>query len=112
LIRLFLYLVLLAVFTGTIYFVYKTWIETLFPQTKRSRGKGGDRTKRSAPSTPGAVSPKDQVLTGADGSAVTSGVSSKAYDESWIPDHIINRPKAKRVQSGATAKSKSKVAAE
>jgi hypothetical protein len=101
-IRIFLYLFLLAAFTGTLYFVYKTWVEALFPQKRRS--KGGERTKRSAATSKEPVSPG-----ATDGSAVTSGVSQKAYDESWIPDHIINRPKAKRVQSG---KSKSKGASE
>lgn len=106
--RIFLYLFLLAAFAGTLYFVYKTWIETLFPQTKR-RGKG-DRTKRSA----GAAGSKDPLsAVSPDGSASTTGTSAqKAYDESWIPDHIINRPKAKRVQNGASAKSKSKTASD
>lgn len=105
-IRIFLYLVLLAAFTGTLYFVYKTWIETLFPQKRKSKS-GEQRVKRPAASS------KDPVSAGgADGSAVTSGATQKAYDESWIPDHIINRPKAKRVQSGASSKAKSKGASE
>lgn len=106
--RIFLYLFLLAGFTGTLYFVYKTWIEALFPQTKRG-GKGGERAKRSSGGSKPAVAPKDQVsVIGADGPAVTTGaLAQKAYDESWIPDHHINRPKAKRVQS--TGKPKIKV---
>ncbi|KAG9243795.1 signal sequence receptor alpha chain [Calycina marina] len=97
---IFLYLFLLAGFTGTLYFVYKTWIETLFPQTKR-HGKGGERAKRSSGGSKPAVAPKDQVsVIGADGPAVTTeALAKQAYDESWIPDHHINRPKAKRVQS-------------
>jgi hypothetical protein len=103
---IFLYLVLLAGFTGTLYFVYKTWIEALFPQKRKSKG-GEQRTKRS-----GAAS-KETVSAGVPAkSAVTSGASQKGYDESWIPDHIINRPKAKRVQSGASGKSKTKVASD
>jgi hypothetical protein len=84
--------------------VYKTWIEALFPQTKRG-GKGGERAKRSSGGSKAAVPPKDQVsVIGADGPAVTTGaLAQKAYDESWIPDSHINRPKAKRVQSGKSA---------
>ena len=110
--RIFLYLFLLAAFAGTLYFVYKTWIETLFPQTKRG-GKGGERAKRSSGGSKKAVDVKDQVsVIGADGPAVTTGaLAQKAYDESWIPDHHINRPKAKRVQSGASSK-KTRVVAE
>jgi hypothetical protein len=98
-----LYLVLLAAFGGTLYFVYKTWIESLFPQTRRG-GKGGERAKRSTQGTKKAVAPEDQVsVVGADGPAVTtSAEAQKTYDESWIPDHHINRPAAKRVKSGAS----------
>jgi hypothetical protein len=105
---IFLYLFLAAAFGGTLYFIYKTWIEALFPQTKRG-GKGGERAKRSSGGSKAAVAPKDQVsVIGADGPAVTTGaLAQKAYDESWIPDHHINRPKAKRVQS--TGKTKTKV---
>ena len=101
---IFLYLIIASVFGGTLYFVYKTWIEALFPQTKRG-GKGGERAKRSSGGSKAAVSPKDQVsVIGADGPAVTTGaLAQKAYDESWIPDSHINRPKAKRVQSGKSA---------
>jgi hypothetical protein len=100
-----LYLFLLGAFVGTLYFVYKTWIETLFPQAKRG-GKGGERVKRSA-GTKKVVSADEQVSdSGADGPAVTTGADGKAYDESWIPEHHLNRPKAKRVQSSASIKKK------
>ncbi|KAF2398827.1 hypothetical protein EJ06DRAFT_538779 [Trichodelitschia bisporula] len=90
---IFLYLFLAAVFGGIGYFVYSTWIKTLFPQTRRG-GKGGERAKKS---TSGAkrVDPADQVsVAGADGPAVTTG--AKAYDESWIPAQHLQRPDAKR----------------
>lgn len=104
-ISIFLYIVLLAGLGGTLYFVYKTWIEALFPQTKRG-GKGGERAKRSSAGTKKAVDPAEQVaVIGADGPAVTTGaLAQQAYDESWIPDHHINRPAARRVKSGASAK--------
>lgn len=102
---LFLYLFLLAGFTGTLYFIYKTWIESLFPQTRRG-GKGGERAKRSSGGSKKAVPVEEQVsVVGADGPAVTTGaLAQKAYDESWIPEHHINRPTAKRVKSGASKK--------
>lgn len=105
-------MVVLGAFLGTLYFVYKTWIESLFPQTKRG-GKGGERAKRSSAGSKKAVDPVDQVaVIGADGPAVTTGaLAQKAYDESWIPDHHINRPSAKRVKSGASTK-KTRVGAE
>jgi hypothetical protein len=89
------------------YFVYKTWIETLFPQARKG-GKGGERAKRSSAGSKKAVSPQDQAsVVGADGPAVTTGATAqKAYDESWIPEHHINRPAAKRVKSGASGKAK------
>jgi hypothetical protein len=109
---IFLYLFLLAAFAGTLYFVYKTWIETLFPQTRRG-GKGGERAKRSSGGSKPAVDVKDQVsVIGADGPAVTTGaLAQKAYDESWIPEHHINRPAAKRVKSGSS-KVKTKIVGE
>ncbi|EKD16908.1 uncharacterized protein L3040_001190 [Drepanopeziza brunnea f. sp. 'multigermtubi'] len=102
---IFLYLILLAAFVGTLYFAYKSWIETLFPQAKRG-GKGGERAKRSSGGSKKAVPVEEQVsVIGADGPAVTTAVEAqKAYDESWIPAHHINRPNAKRVKSGASTK--------
>ncbi|CAF9937731.1 MAG: hypothetical protein HETSPECPRED_000639 [Heterodermia speciosa] len=102
---IFLYLFLLAAFGGTCYFIYSTWITTLFPQKKRG-GKGGERAKKSSGQSK-KVDPADQVsVLGADGPAVTS--SSKAYDESWIPAGHLNRPEARRVKSGPRPKSRSK----
>ncbi|KAF2216210.1 hypothetical protein CERZMDRAFT_109162 [Cercospora zeae-maydis SCOH1-5] len=95
---IFLYLFLLAAFGGTVYFIYTTWITTLFPQKKRG-GKGGERAKRSTGGLK-PVDPNDQVsVVGADGPAVASG-SSKGYDESWIPAEHLQRPQARRVGSG------------
>ena len=103
---LFLYLVLLGAFGGTLYFVYNTWITTFFPQQK-GRGKGGERAKRSSGGTK-KVDPADQVaVVGADGPAVASASGAKAYDESWIPASHLQRPDAKRVRSG-TPKAKPK----
>ena len=94
---IFLYLFLAAAFGGTIYFIYNTWITTLFPQ-KRRGGKGGERAKRSSGGSK-KVDPSDQVsVVGADGPATTTG--AKAYDESWIPAEHLKRPEAKRVGSG------------
>jgi hypothetical protein len=110
---IFLYLFLLGAFVGTLYFVYKTWITTLFPQTRRG-GKGGERAKRSSGGSKKAVPPQEQVsVVGADGPAITTQADTqKLYDESWIPEHHINRPTAKRVKSGASSKAKTKVVAE
>ena len=94
---IFLYLFLAAGFGGTCYFIYNTWITTLFPQ-KKGRGKGGERAKKSSGGSK-PVDPADQAsVVGEDGPAVTSG--AKAYDESWIPAAHLKRPEAKRVGSG------------
>jgi hypothetical protein len=101
---IFLYVVLLSAFAGTVYFIYNTWISTFFPQ-KKGRGKGGERAKKSSGGSK-KVDPADQIaVVGADGPAVTSG--AKAYDESWIPVSHLQRPEAKRVRSG-TPKLKTK----
>ncbi|KAF1357434.1 hypothetical protein EJ07DRAFT_128876 [Lizonia empirigonia] len=95
---IFLYLVLLGAFAGTIYFIYNTWITTFFPQ-KKGRGKGGERAKKSSQGSK-EVDPAEQVaVVGADGPAVTSGAK---YDESWIPASHLQRPEAKRVRSGTS----------
>ena len=80
------------------YFVYKTWIEALFPQAKRT--KSTKKTKK--------VVEVSEPLSGSESTGVTTG-ASKDYDEAWIPDHHINRPVAKRVKSSASAKSKTRV---
>ncbi|KAL8778366.1 MAG: hypothetical protein Q9213_007454, partial [Squamulea squamosa] len=92
---IFLYLFLAAIFGGTCYFIYNTWISTLFPQQRR----GGKDASRARKSTSGSksVNPGDQVsVAGADGPAVTSG--AKAYDESWIPAGHLQRPDARRIK--------------
>ncbi|KAI1377252.1 hypothetical protein F4677DRAFT_415721 [Hypoxylon crocopeplum] len=94
---IFLYMFLTAAFAGTCYFVYKTYIEALFPQAKRS--SKGPKKARVAPI-------EKEPLSGGEGSGTGT---DKAYDESWIPsDHII-RPTARRVKSG-TSKAKTRTA--
>ncbi|KAF2723616.1 hypothetical protein K431DRAFT_263963 [Polychaeton citri CBS 116435] len=94
---IFLYLFLAAAFGGTCFFIYQTWITTLFPQKKRA-GKGGERAKKSSQGTKKVDSVEQVAVIGADGPAVTSG--AKAYDESWIPASHLQRPEARRVGSG------------
>ncbi|MBE7180088.1 MAG: hypothetical protein INR71_02585 [Terriglobus roseus] len=105
-ISLFLYIVLIGAFGGTCWFIYTTWITTLFPQQKR-KGKGGERAKKSSGGSK-RVDPANQTaVSGTDGPAVATG--SKTYDESWIPAQHLQRPEAKRVGSGrGTPKSKGK----
>ena len=88
---IFLYLVLSAAFAGTLYFVYKTWIEALFPQAKKVQRSKKERR---------AVALEKEPLSGGEGVAT----GAKVYDESWIPMDHINRPVAKRVKSSASAK--------
>lgn len=84
---IFLYLVLSAVFGGTCYFIYKTWIEALFPKTRQPAvRKDRKREVAEAPVTP---------------EATTTGVG---YDESWIPEGHIQRPGTKRSKTGGSAK--------
>ncbi|KAI9676765.1 MAG: hypothetical protein M1829_002860 [Trizodia sp. TS-e1964] len=102
---IFLYLFLAAAFAGTSYFVYSTWITTFFPQKRRSGGRGGERgTKTSrVGKKPDIAEPLESPT-----EALATAISSKGYDESWIPDHHINRPEARRVKSGAPGKAKVK----
>lgn len=76
---IFLYLVLTAVFGGTCYFVYKAWIEALFPQARR--GPAPRKAKKEPAEAPAVSTPE----------ATTTG-----YDESWIPEGHIQKPGGKR----------------
>ncbi|KAI1391545.1 uncharacterized protein F4822DRAFT_427396 [Hypoxylon trugodes] len=98
---IFLYIFLSAAFAGTCYFVYKTYIEALFPQTKRSGPSGGKPSKKARTAT--SPSAEREPLSGGEGSATGT---DKGYDESWIPSDHLNRPSARRVKSGASSKAK------
>ncbi|KAG6209201.1 hypothetical protein E4U35_007498 [Claviceps purpurea] len=89
---IFLYLVLSGVFAGTLYFVYKTWIEALFPPAKRTKTPVGKKAKKISADA-------DATLSASDSAGAATG--SKTYDESWIPEHHMHRPVAKRVRSVA-----------
>ncbi|KAI9834279.1 MAG: hypothetical protein M1826_004203 [Phylliscum demangeonii] len=118
---IFLYLILLAVFAGTAYFIYTTWIRTLFPAQRRPyRGGKTSSSSSSSSSHRGSkrADPSDQVhVVGADGPAVTSAAmasgkhAAPAYDESWIPAHHLPRPDARRAKSGTTTATGSAAAA-
>lgn len=97
--RIFLYLFVTALFGGTLFFVYKTWIETLFPKAKRPRVA----KKARKVEVPDPLSGNEST-----GGAAASG--GESFDASWIPSHHINKPVAKRVKSG-TKKAGSKSAA-
>ncbi|KAK4220823.1 increased recombination centers protein 22 [Podospora fimiseda] len=92
---IFLYVFLTGLFGAISYFVYKTWIEALFPQA----------TRRTATANKKKVV-EIEPLSGNESTGATSGADGKDYDESWIPNHHINRPVAKRVKSGASGKAK------
>ncbi len=90
---IFLYLFITGIFGGTLVFVYKTWIEALFPKSKRP--KVVKKTKKV-----------DIVEPLSGNESAGAGTGTDEFDASWIPSHHINRPVAKRVKSGAKGKSK------
>src|SRR3569833_700892 len=90
---IFLYLFLTGIFGGTLYFVYKTWIETLFPQAMRFLVVL--KTKKvDAP----------EPLSGNESTGAGTGTDD--FDASWIPALHIIRPVAKRGKSGKSKASK------
>ncbi|KAL2023868.1 hypothetical protein VTK56DRAFT_645 [Thermocarpiscus australiensis] len=101
---IFLYLFLTGLFGATLYFVYKTWIEALFP--KAGRGSGGARAggKKNKKVSGGA---EGEPLSGSESAGAASpGAGDKDYDESWIPNYHLNRPVPRKVKGGASHKSK------
>ncbi|KAK3994675.1 increased recombination centers protein 22 [Cladorrhinum sp. PSN332] len=95
---IFLYIFLTGLFGAITYFVYKTWIEALFPQAARRPAASSKKVKKAVEVEP---------LSGSESADATStGADGKDYDEAWIPNHHINRPVAKRVKSGASGKAK------
>ncbi|KAI2643527.1 hypothetical protein GGS21DRAFT_486048 [Xylaria nigripes] len=86
---IFLYFFLSSAFVGTCYFVYKTYIEAFFPQSKKTRSSKAKSAVEKEP------------LSSGEGNA--SG-NDKGYDESWIPAEHLNRPTARR--GGGKSKSK------
>lgn len=91
--------------------MYKTWIEALFPKAKRAKAskKGGAAAAAPALRKSATSDLKDSALSGNESAGAATG-TDKEYDESWIPDHHINRPQARRVKG--SYKSKTKAAAE
>lgn len=63
---IFLYLFLTGAFAGTLYFVYKTWIEALFPQARRAPRK----TKKVEPVA-------DANVSGSESTGVSTGKRSE-----------------------------------
>lgn len=92
--RIFLYLLLAGVFSAACYWIYNTWIATLFPQqaVKKPSRKSLPAKKTEADA---AAGPEVAVATG-------------AFDSSWIPEHHIKRPEARRLKSGGTGTGRSK----
>lgn len=76
----FLYIFISAAFAGVLYFVYKTWIEALFPASA---------PKRSGPAAAPKTPRKDEAV----------ATSTAAVDDSWIPEHHRVRPTARRGKS-------------
>jgi len=93
---IFLYILLAAGFGGACYFIYTTWVATLFPQQAKKPARKPLPAKKTEADA--AAGPDVAVATG-------------AFDASWIPDHHINRPEARRLKSGGganTSRSKSR----
>ena len=72
------YLMVTAIFGGLLYIAYLNFV----PQSKKSRSK---RAAPSATSTPVAS---------------TTATSAGGYEEEWIPEHHLRKPKSGKKASG------------
>lgn len=97
---IFLYIFLTGAFGATLYFVYKTWIEALFPQAKRT--STARKGRKAAPAVAAEPTAADAALSGNESTG--AGTGAEDFDASWIPAHHLNKPVAKRVKSGAAKK--------
>ena len=82
---LFLYTLLATLFGGAAYFAYTTWAESVAPKKPKRKFE----TPKPAPA------------------AETPDASGAKYQESWIPEHHLKRPGAKKGNSKAGKKSPS-----
>ncbi|KAI1007654.1 hypothetical protein K3495_g570 [Podosphaera aphanis] len=100
---LFLYTLLLALSGLIIFWIYKNWIKSLLPETKRGL-KSGEHTRRSNTNNRSAVPEDDTSRKGLDAPSPSGTQATKTYDESWIPEHHLNKPVARRVKNGGVKK--------
>ena len=100
---IFLYLFLSAFFGGIGYWVYKTWVEALFPQT-RPRYSARTSSRKPPFESQNEFDASDAQSGNESATAVTG--TGKGYDESWIPEQHINKPVARRIGSSTSSKKK------
>ncbi|KAK3378386.1 hypothetical protein B0H63DRAFT_562401 [Podospora didyma] len=81
---IFLYLFLTGLFGATLYFVYKTWIEALFPQARRTKPASTKKVVKKIEVEP---------LSGSE----SAGATTADFDRDLIELH--KRPTTKRVKS-------------
>ncbi|RKF53641.1 putative signal sequence receptor alpha chain [Erysiphe neolycopersici] len=100
---IFLYLFITGLIGVLLFWAYSSWIKPLLPQTKRGV-KGSEYVKRSYKLDKASNSPKNQNTTLDSGSSsdTPTVVGTKAYDESWIPDHHIKKPAVKRIKGNSS----------
>ncbi|POS86898.1 hypothetical protein EPUL_001668 [Erysiphe pulchra] len=105
---IFLYFCVTAIIGALLFWAYSSWIKPLLPQTKRGL-KGEEYVRRSNKLDKASIPSKNQntTLDSSSSSDTPTSLETKAYDESWIPDHHIKKPAVKRVR-GSNSKKNSK----
>ncbi|CEJ94504.1 hypothetical protein VHEMI10028 [[Torrubiella] hemipterigena] len=79
---IFLYLILSAGFAGALYLIFTTWIQPLFTQTPKREPRTPKKAKKAADLSTSR--------------SIGAGTGRQTYDESWIPEHHINRAVSKK----------------